>query len=129
MSLCVGVLLSMTHHKYNLFEVHNRLMALNVTLRSMLDVEEAAYHEMVSMSPASPITITYQVLLQNERISSGIISASPSANELVDTIDAVLPSTDNLSSPERNTSALSFEPPPPVLSDFSDGEMPDDCEV
>ena len=58
MSLCVGVLLCMTHHKHNPFEVHNRLMTLNVTLRSMLDVEEAAYHEMVSMLPTPPVVMT-----------------------------------------------------------------------
>ena len=54
----IGVLLCITHHKHNLFEVHNRLMALNVTLRSMLDIEEAAYHEMVSMSPIPPVVMT-----------------------------------------------------------------------
>ena len=44
----LGVLLCMTHRSHNLFEVHNHLLTLNVTLRSMLDVEEAAYREMVS---------------------------------------------------------------------------------
>lgn len=66
-------------------------------------------------------------------MSSGLISASPSANELVDhdNIDTVLPMGDNLSSPERNTSPLSFDPPPPVLSDYmsNDEELPDDYEV
>ena len=53
-SYVLGVLLCMTHHKHNPNEVHNRLMALNVTLRSMLDVEEAAYHEMVSSTSITP---------------------------------------------------------------------------
>jgi len=44
----LGVLLCMTHRSHNLFEVHNHLLTLNVTLRSMLDIEEAAYREMVS---------------------------------------------------------------------------------
>ena len=64
-------------------------------------------------------------------MSSGLISASPSANELVDNVDTVLPMADNLSSPERNTSPLSFDPPPPVLSDYASNEeeVLDDYEV
>jgi len=63
------------------------------------------------------------------------VSASPSANELVidnDNIDAVLPVIDNLSSPDRDVSPLSFDPPPPVLSDYTsndDDEIVDDPEV
>lgn len=65
-------------------------------------------------------------------MSSGLISASPSAYELVDNVDTVLPmAVDNLSSPDRNTSPLSFDPPPPVLSDCASNEEEplDDYEV
>jgi len=53
----IGVLLCMTHRSHNLFEVHNHLLSLNVTLRSMLDIEEAAYREMVSMNHTSKWTL------------------------------------------------------------------------
>lgn len=73
------------------------------------------------------------ILLQNDKLSSSIISASPSANDLVNSIDAVLPVVDNLSSPDRDASPLSFEPPPPLLSDYTsdddDDELVDDHEV
>ena len=65
-------------------------------------------------------------------MSSGLISASPSAYELVDNVDTVLPvAADNLSSPDRNASPLSFDPPPPVLSDYAsnDEEPLDNYEV
>ena len=55
----IGVLLCMTHRSHNLFEVHNHLLTLNVTLRSMLDIEEAAYHEMMVSNYTGTISLVH----------------------------------------------------------------------
>ncbi|XP_065885600.1 protein furry homolog isoform X2 [Dysidea avara] len=90
------VLLCMTHRSHNLFEVHNHLLTLNVTLRSMLDIEEAAYHEMMNV----------------DKLSSGAVSPSPSNEDLTDHDGTAPPTT---RSPDQDSTHLPFEPPPPLL--------------